>query len=232
MKHGSNPRPGPRSIFGGALCLVPVCLVAQTLPVQPGQLAATSVTALTVRDKFDYRVVQSFGFRGFFGAGFGAAISQAEGRPKEWGGGVSGYADRYGSAYATNFSRQAMNFGLESALHEDPRYFPSEEKSFKARVMSVLVQTVTTRTDSGTKQIAYARITSAFAAGELSNAWQPGSTRSVGDGLIRGSIMLGGDAGYNFLQEFVPFLRPRSLRGGRQTKASWEEPRAASPTGP
>jgi hypothetical protein len=212
-----------------AICLVPPCLSAQGAPAQPGQLPAT---ALTVRDKFDYRVVQSFGFRGFAGAGFSAAISQAEGKPREWGGGASGYATRFGSAYATNFSRQAMNFGLESALHEDPRYFPSEDKSFKARLASVLVQTVTTRTDSGTRQIAYARITSAFAAGQLSNAWQPRSTGSVGDGFMRGAVMLGGDAGYNFLQEFVPFLRPRTLRGHRSTKGILAEPQAIPPAGP
>ncbi|MGA7413599.1 MAG: hypothetical protein WBW33_24200 [Bryobacteraceae bacterium] len=58
----------------------------------------------------------------------------------------------------------------------------------------------------------YARVGSAFATGQLVNAWQPGSTGSVGDGFMRGAIMLGGDAGYNFLQEFVPFLRPRTLR--------------------
>jgi len=104
-----------------------------------------------------------------------------------------------------------MLFAMESTLHEDPRYFPSEDKGFKARLKSVLVQTVTTRTDYGTRQIAYARIGSAFAAGQLSNAWQPRSTSSVGDGFLRGAIMLGGDAGYNFVQEFVPFLRPRTL---------------------
>ncbi len=198
-----------------AFWLLPACLSAQVStsePRQPGQLATTAVRPLTIREKFDYRVVQAFGLRGFLGAGVGAAIGQAEDRPKEWGGGVTGYADRYGSAFATNFSRQTMTFAMESALHEDPRYFPSEDSGFKARIKSVLIQTVTTRTDSGTRQIAYGRIVSAFATGQLSNAWQPRSTGSVGDGFERGAIMLGGDAGYNFLQEFVPFLRPRTLR--------------------
>jgi hypothetical protein len=192
---------------------LPLCLSAQVQrepPRQPGQLATTK--PLSVRDKFDYRVVQSFGFRGFLGAGFGAGIAQAEGRPKEWGGGATGFADRYASAFGTNLSRQAIAFGVESAMHEDPRYFPSEDKAFGARMKSVLIQTVTVRTDSGTRQIAYGRICGAFGAGELSNAWQPRSTASFGDGLQRGAIMLGGDAGYNFLQEFVPFLRPRTLR--------------------
>jgi hypothetical protein len=197
------------------LCLLPAGLVAQvdtSTPREPARTGtANAYSPLTVREKFDYRVVQSFGLRGFLGAGLGAAIGQAEDRPKEWGEGASGFASRYGSSFAGNFSRQTMLFGLESALHEDPRYFPSEEKGFKARMKSVLVQTVTTRTDSGPRQFAYARFTSAFATGQLVNAWQPRSTDSVGDGFMRGAIMIGGDAGYNFLQEFVPFLRPHTI---------------------
>lgn len=203
----------PRALT--ALCFSPAFLLAQVgtgSPQEPGQLASTNaVHPLSLREKFDYRVVQSFGLRGLVGAGFGAAIGQAEDRPKEWGEGASGFATRYGSSFAGNFSRQAMMFAMESSLHEDPRYFPSEDKGFTARLKSVLLQTVTTRTDYGTRQFAYARISSAFATGQLVNAWQPRSTGSVGDGFTRGAIMLGGDAGYNFLQEFVPFLRPHTL---------------------
>ena len=216
MRHGSAWQRDTRLVFLTAFCSLPICLSAQVetnSPQQPGQLAATKVVRpLSVTEKFDYSVVQAFGLRGFLGAGVGASIGQAEDRPKEWGGGATGFADRYGSSFATHFSRQVIAFGMESTLHEDPRYFPCEDKAFKARLKSVLIQTVTVRTDYGTRQIAYARIGSAFAAGELSNAWQPRSTDSFGDGLLRGAIMLGGDASYNFLQEFVPFLRPRTLR--------------------
>jgi hypothetical protein len=214
MRRTQAWRVGTRALI--VLCCLPAFLPAQVgtgSPQEPGQLATTqAVHPLSIREKFDYRVVQSFGLRGFLGAGVGAAIGQAEDRPKEWGEGASGFATRYGSSFAGNFSRQAMTFAMESSLHEDPRYFPSEDKGFTARLKSVLVQTVTTRTDYGTRQIAYARISSAFATGQLVNAWQPRSTGSVGDGFMRGAIMLGGDAGYNFLQEFVPFLRPHTLR--------------------
>ena len=109
-----------------------------------------------------------------------------------------------------------MNHTLESGLGaiwgEDPRYFPSEDKRFSARLKNVLLQTVVTRTDSGKETFAWARMGSAFAAGAITNAWQPESTDTPGRAFSRGAIMLGGDLGYNFLQEFVPFVRPRSLR--------------------
>jgi hypothetical protein len=183
----------------------------------PGDLAAQvgpTITAapLSVSDKFDYRIVQSFGLRGAIGPLFGAMIGQAKNAPHEWGQGVGGFAQRYASGFGGNLGRQSMQFVLETALHEDPRYFPSKDKAFKARIKNVLLQTLVAQTDSGGHRLAYARIISSFADAQLINAWQPASTGSVGDGVIRGFIGLGSDLGYNFLQEFIPFVRPRSLR--------------------
>jgi hypothetical protein len=179
----------------------------------PDQVGPTmTATPFSVADKFDYRVVQSFGFRGFAGAGVGAAIGQKRDVPHEWGEGWGAYAIRYSASLGTNLTRQFSAFGLESLLHEDPRYFPSEEKGFGRRLRNALLQTVVARTDSGKETFAWARMGSAFAAGELANTWQPPSTSTPGRGLTRGCIILGGDFAYNLLQEFVPFVRPRTLR--------------------
>lgn len=197
-----------------------------TTPLQPGQVAPAAkpsqpdfeklntVTAppFTVRDKFSYRVVQSFGFRGFAGAGVAAAIGQARNSPHEWGQGFDGFADRFGSSFAGNLSRQTMAWVLESSFHEDPRYFPAEDRGYKQRVLNALKQIVVCKTDSGRSEFAYARVFSQFGAGQLSNVWQPPSTGSVSDGLVRAVIGLSADGAYNFLQEFVPFTRPISLR--------------------
>lgn len=188
-------------------------LAAQSPADLPAQVGPTiSAPALSLDEKFDYRIVQSFGLRGFTGAALGSALGQLDNSPKEWGQGFGGYAERYASSYGTSLSRQSMAFALEGVLHEDPRYFPSEDKRFGARLKNVLLQTVVARTDSGHERLAYARVLSAFGTGQLVNAWQPRSTGSVGDGLLRGAIILSGDAGYNFLQEFIPWVRPRSLR--------------------
>jgi hypothetical protein len=193
-------------------------------PPQPGQLAKpdqNTITSLpntvsappfTVGDKFDYRVVQSFGLRGLGGGLIGAAIGQARNAPEEWGQGVQGFAKRWGSGVAGNLSRQTFAFVLESALHEDPRYFPSEDKSKKRRMLNAVKQTFICKTDSGHSSFAYGRVISQFAGGQFTNVWQPASTGSVSDGFVRAVIGLGGDAAYNFMQEFIPFTRPHSLR--------------------
>jgi hypothetical protein len=194
-------------------------------PPQPGQVQppgappqalqipnTESAPPFTVRDKFDYRVVQSFGLRGFVGAAISAAFGQAQDSPHEWGGGVEGFAERYGSGFAGNASRQTFAFVLESAFHQDPRYFPSEDKSKKQRVLNALKQVIVCKQDDGAASFAYARVFSDLGAGQFANLWQPRSTGGVGNGFKRGFIGLGGDAAYNFMQEFVPFTRPISLR--------------------
>jgi len=208
--------------YSNLLAVKGICLLAVSLSVPagaqnfthlPAQVGPTmKADAMTAREKFDYRVIQSFGLHGYMGPAIGAAIGQARNSPREWGQGVGGFAIRYASGIGSNLSRQTMAFGLETALHEDPRYFPSEEKGFRRRLRNVLLQTVVARTDSGGETFAWARMGSAFGAGELANAWQPPSTRTPGRGLQRGVITLGGDLAYNFLQEFVPFVRPRGLR--------------------
>jgi len=171
-----------------------------------------SAPSLTVGDKFDYRVVQSFGLRGFAGAGIAAAIGQASGTPGAWGGGIEGLAKRYGSGFAGNLSRQAFSFGLESALHEDPRYFPSEGQPVKMRILNSLKQVIICKTDTSGSSFAYGRVLSSFTAAQLVNAWQPPGNASVGKGFVRGMYGLGGDFAYHVMQEFIPFTRPRSLR--------------------
>ena len=201
---------------------------AEPTPPQPGQLPSAkgtpdangalqlpntmSAPPLTVGDKFSYRVVQTFGLRGLLGAFVGASIGQATGTPYAWGGGVEGYAKRYGSGFAGNLSRQTFAFVIEGTLHEDPRYFPSEDQPFRLRMLNSLKQVFVCKTDSGHSSLAYGRLVSAFAAGQLVNAWQPGSNGSVADGLERGVFSLGGDLGYNLAQEFFSFARPRSIR--------------------
>ena len=197
-------------------------------PTQPGQLAlpaqqdklpdTISAVPFTIREKFDYRVVQSFGLRGLVGAALSAGVGQITNTPHEWGQGLEGYALRYGSSFGGNVSRQSFSWVLESAFHEDPRYFPSEDKQdAKERLVNALKQAFLTKTDRGGDEFAYARFISAFGAGQFVSLWLPRSDSTVAKGLQRGAISIGADAAYNVLQELFPFTRPRSLRSQKPT---------------
>jgi len=167
---------------------------------------------LSVGGKFHADIVRSFGLRGVAGGALGAAISQATNTPGEWGQGWDAYGKRYASVMAGSLCRQTLAFTLESVLHEDPRYFPSTERSKKARIWNVVKQTFLTKTDSGRSSFAYGAVISAFGAGQLVNTWQPDSNNNIGDGIERGFIALGIDAASNLLQEFIPRFRARELR--------------------
>ncbi|MFL6465836.1 MAG: hypothetical protein ACJ73N_15685 [Bryobacteraceae bacterium] len=170
---------------------------------------------LTTGQKFGVRVVQQFGLRGFLGSVISSGISQWNNTPPEWGQGWDAYGARYGSAFGVTLSRQVFAFGLESALHEDPRYFPSSEKGFGPRIKNVLKQALISKKDDGSATFAYSRVISAFGAGQLANSWQPKSNNSVGDGLERGAYIMLGDAGWFAVQEFIPFTRNTIFRRHR-----------------
>ena len=185
----------------------------QAQVMQPGQLSAnTPYTPLTTGEKLSARATQVFGIRGFVGAAFGAAVGQGTNTPSEWGQGAQGYFTRVVSGFGNNLVRQTFAFGLEAALHEDPRYVPSISRTKKARAVSVLKQAYLTRKDDGTFGFAYARYLSAFGGAQFTNVWQPKSNNSVSDGVVRALIILSGDVAINAVHEFIPFTRFNPLR--------------------
>ena len=177
-------------------------------PRLPGQLSGPYVP-LSSEDKFKYRFFEIASTRGVAFISMGAGFEQIEHTPKEWGGGMEGYAKRYASTFGAAIFEETTSFGLEAALHEDPRYFPLDGPSKKARLWSVLRQTFTTRTDSGATTFAYGRIGSELATGQVTRVWMPGSNNSALDGLRTTGISLGVDAALNMLYEFVPSTRPK-----------------------
>lgn len=163
-------------------------------------------------DKFQLRVIQQFGWPSLLGAAIGGAILQGTNTPKEWGQGWGAYGERYASTYGTSLTDAVITYGLEAALHEDPRYFPSSQKGFGPRFGSVLRQALIAKRDDGHSTFAYARVTGAFASGFITNAWMPSSNNSAGDALVRGGVNLAGDAAFFLVQEFIPFTRNSYFR--------------------
>lgn len=178
------------------------------IPPQPGQLA-TAYAPLDASDKLRYRTLQIIAPQALTAAALATGVEQIAHSPREWGQGVEGYSKRYASTLGGIVVRQTLNFGLESALREDPRYFPLDVGSKKARFGNAVKQTFVTRTDSGSTTFAYGRIASAFATGQISRAWLPPSNDSMAYGFRIGGIGIGVDAAVNVLYEFIPSTRPK-----------------------
>jgi hypothetical protein len=181
-------------------------------PQNPAPFDRSSLSGYNTREKFIYDTKNVFGPVPLILNAIGAGIGQSLNSPSQWGQGAEGYADRFASSFGTNMAHQYIGFGLESVLHEDPRYMLSKDHSAKGRLKSVLRQSFTARKDAGGDTFAYARIGSAFGAGLLSNTWQPRGSRGIGDGFIRGTEILAIDIGSNLAQEFIPFIRRFQIR--------------------
>jgi hypothetical protein len=122
----------------------------------------------------------------------------------EYGGGISGYAKRYGAAYADDFSARMLTSALYASMfRQDPRYFYKGTGSIQSRTMYAISRVVITRDDSGRQSPNYSRLMGVFTASALSNLYYPSDKRGLSLTLTNGAIELAGHAGTNVVREFV-----------------------------
>jgi|SRR5579859_2150366 len=132
--------------------------------------------------------------------------------PREWGQGGVGYGRRLGSSLAYSGLRNALSFGLDSTLHQDPRYDRSTDTGFWRRTKHAFRRTILTRTDSGGETLATWRLGSAFGANFISNEWYPDRVNTVKLGLVEGTTQIGFDLLANVGFEFWPDVKKKILR--------------------
>jgi hypothetical protein len=105
----------------------------------------------TRSERFRSYLIRVAGPQPFITAAATAGFSQAEGRPKEWGGG-------------------AEEYGVSSALHEDNRYFVSGQAAFFRRTKYAVLTTLLARHDNGDQSFSFSHIGSAAGAAFISRA--------------------------------------------------------------
>jgi hypothetical protein len=122
----------------------------------------------------------------------------------EYGGGIEGYAKRYGAAYANDFSARMLTSAVYASMfHQDPRYFYKGTGSISSRTLYAISGAVITRDDSGRWRPNYSRMMGAFTASALSNLYYPSNKRGLSLTLTNGAIALAGHAGTNVVREFL-----------------------------
>jgi hypothetical protein len=178
----------------------------------PATGLAQPFVALGVSDKLSYHFKQSVGPLALVGDAAYAGILQEADTPTEWGQGGSAYGKRFASTVACSGIHSALAFGLDSALHEDPRYFRSAGSGFWRRTGHAFRGTILTRTDRGTETLSIWRFGSAYGAAYLSNQWYPGRLNTVGLGFAEGSLQLGFDVARNLASEFWPDIKHKVFR--------------------
>ena len=182
------------------LCVVPVAAMAQ--PAEP----------LDVMSKLNFHA-QSIGSpTSLAETAAYAGILHGLNSPREWGQGGGAYGKRLASALAGSAIHGALAFGLDSALHQDPRYFRSHDTGFLRRAAHAFRGTILTRTDSGGETLSTWRLGSDYGAAFLSNEWYPDRVNTVSLGALQGSLHLAFDFISNLGAEFWPDVRRKILR--------------------
>ena len=178
-------------------------IVATLAVVSVGQ----ALEPLSVGDKFRRHAKGTLGPVGILSAAARAGIDQRSDFPEEWGQGADAYGKRFASKMGKSGIHSALAFGLDSALHQDPRYYRSDGGGFWGRTGHALRGTILTHTDSGGETFSTWRIGSAYGAAFLANQWHPDRLNTLGRGLRQGSISLGFDVAKNMGAEFWPDIK-------------------------
>jgi hypothetical protein len=187
-------------LYAGVALTVPLIGLAQPF------------VALSVQEKLSVHVKNSFGPLALAGIAAYAGILQEADAPMEWGQGAQGYGKRYASTLAYSGIHSALALGLDTTLHQDPRYFRSTQTGFWRRTGHAFRGTILTRTDQGVETLSTWRIGSAYGAAFISNQWYPRRLNTVGLGFAEGSVQLGFDLLGNLGSEFWPDIKRKVFR--------------------
>ncbi len=163
----------------------------------------------TWESKLHYHAMTAYGPDAIAGSALYDGLLQELDYPKEWRQGTVGYAERLASTLAYSGIRNTLAFGLDTTLHQDPRYYRSGSTGLFQRVGQVIRGTILTRTDAGGETLATWRLGSAYAAAFLSNEWYPDRLNTVKLGFVQGSAQIGFDLLANLRTEFWPDVKKK-----------------------
>lgn len=177
-------------------------------------IAAHAQTAypLTWQGKLRFHANATFGPMALVGLGAYAGFLQERNSPKEWGQGSVGYEKRLASTAGAVGIHGILAFGLDAALHQDPRYYRLGDSGFWRRTGHALRGTILTRTDSGGETLSTWRIGSAYGEQFLSNLWYPARLDTPRRGFTQGTVRFGFDLLSNLGSEFWPDIKRDAFR--------------------
>lgn len=155
----------------------------------------------------------------FLGVGAVAGAEQFNNNFPGYGGGVQGYAKRFGAAYANDVTSDLLGKAVfPSLFHQDPRYFYKGNGSSMSRLTYALSASVMTRSDSGRWVPNYSYVLSSFASGGISNLYYPEGSRGASLVWENGLVDIAAHAGTNVVREFVLKRFSSRARGAPDTQ--------------
>jgi len=150
----------------------------------------------------------TFGATAVGRSALGAAVSQANNTPSEWGQGAAGFGKRLANSFAKHVLKKGIQYPVAKAFHEELSYHPSGKAGFRPRLTYALLGVVLThKTTTGQRTVSKGELAGAFGSGFISRLWQPASVRTVSAAFGSAGLTLGVDAAGNVVREFWPEIR-------------------------
>jgi len=165
----------------------------------------SKVPPVSWKEKFAMAAKGSFDPYEFTIVGIVAGIRQADNSIPHFGQGASGYAKRYGAAFADQVDGNIMVGGVyPTILKIDPRYFQLGTGSFMHRFGYAISRIFVAQRDSGAHMFNIPEFAGNATAIAISNVYYPSSDRGFSGNLDNWGTQMGLDAFGNELKEFWP----------------------------
>ncbi|MGA2578470.1 MAG: hypothetical protein ABSH24_20850 [Bryobacteraceae bacterium] len=210
MKRHLKP---PGSSLGAGAVSILALLGAVPVTGQPSLTgmpqAPQAMGALDWQGKLQFHAESAYGPWAVAGIAAYAGFLQEINTPAEWGQGGSAYGERLASTAGWAGIHGVLAFGLDSTLHQDPRYYRSRSAGFWRRSGHALRETILTHTDAGGETLSTWRIGSAYGAAFLSNLWYPDRLDTARLGFSQGTLTLGFGLASNLGAEFWPDIKAK-----------------------
>ncbi len=205
--------------------------------VMPNYLTVDSqsqVKPISWKEKFAISAKGSFDPYEFTVVGIVAGIRQEENAFPAFGQGMSGYAKRYGTAFADQVDGNVMVGGVfPTILKVDPRYFQLGRGSFMYRFSYAISRIFVARTDSGKRMFNVPEFAGNATAIAISNVYYPAADRGFSSSLSDWGTQMGLDAFGNELKEFWPDIhRYVQRREERYHERKLQKMHTANPSNP
>ena len=170
--------------------------------------AAANYKPITGAERGKWFLESTIGPESLLGAGpVSAGWGTLFNSPEEYGPHWEGFGKRYAMRMTGVSTGNAIEVALGAAWGEDPRYFPSQDRAFGARVKHVIKTTFTAPDRNGHWRPAYARYAANVGNNFLSNLWRAESEASSKDALWRCLWGITGRMGGNAFAEVWPDVK-------------------------
>ncbi len=137
------------------------------------------------------------------GNGVGAGFSTLSNEPEEWGKNWEGFGRRFASNLGRNVIKNTAIYGLDEALKLDSGFYKSKKRDAGSRVANAFLSTVTARKSNGKRIVGVPRLVGTYTASIIAaETWFP-ARYDWKDGARSGTILLGVNAAFNLVKEFI-----------------------------